>query len=79
MIYTGKITLEVNGLTCGHCAASVREELEEIPGVASVEVDVRKGATSKVAVDLGGEVTDAAIRDAISEAGYELVGVSTTS
>ncbi|MEQ4546759.1 heavy-metal-associated domain-containing protein, partial [Nocardioides kribbensis] len=31
-------TWTVTGMTCGHCVASVTEELEEIDGVEQVEV-----------------------------------------
>lgn len=32
------VTLEVNGMTCMACEASVRAELEDTPGVATCEV-----------------------------------------
>ena len=32
--------LKITGMTCGHCAASVREELGEIAGVSAVDVDL---------------------------------------
>ena len=31
-------TYTVTGMTCGHCVASVREEIGEIPGVNNVDV-----------------------------------------
>ncbi|MBP0644918.1 heavy-metal-associated domain-containing protein, partial [Mycobacterium tuberculosis] len=33
-------TFTVSGMTCGHCVASVEEEVSGIPGVQSVEVDL---------------------------------------
>ncbi len=42
--------LLVTGMTCGHCAASVREELSEIDGVEAVTVDLVAGGTSHVTV-----------------------------
>ena len=36
-------TIKATGLTCNHCAMSVREEIEEIENVTGVEVDVVKG------------------------------------
>ena len=36
-------TWTVTGMTCGHCAASVTEEITEIDGVEGVEVDVPTG------------------------------------
>lgn len=65
-------TLDVTGLTCNHCVASVTEEVHEIPGVARVEVDLQPGEISKVTVISEGDLPDDALRDAIAEAGYEL-------
>ncbi|MGH3355965.1 MAG: heavy-metal-associated domain-containing protein [Nocardioidaceae bacterium] len=60
----------VSGMTCGHCVSSVTEEVQEIPGVESVDVVLETGAltvTSSQAVD------DDAVRSAVEEAGYQLV------
>ncbi|MFD3373815.1 MULTISPECIES: heavy-metal-associated domain-containing protein [unclassified Streptomyces] len=58
----------VSGMSCGHCAASVTEEVMAVPGVTEVDVDVPAG---RVAVR-GESVSDDAVRDAIGEAGYEV-------
>lgn len=70
------VELSINGMTCGHCVASVTEELSEVPGVLNVEVILNSGATSKAAVVTNTELDDNALRDAVSEAGYELVGIA---
>lgn len=70
-----KISLGVKGMTCNHCAASVREELEEIDSVNQVEVELKPEAISQVTVTSNGDVSDDALRDAITEAGYELVAI----
>ena len=36
-------TVTVTGMSCGHCATSVREEIGDIPGVHAVEVDLASG------------------------------------
>ncbi|MFW6773678.1 heavy-metal-associated domain-containing protein [Nocardioides sp. CPCC 205120] len=62
-------TYTVTGMTCGHCVASVREEVGEIPGVQDVQVDLESGrvtVTSESAIDR--EVVAAAV----DEAGYAL-------
>lgn len=64
-------TYTVKGMTCGHCAKAVTSEVEQIPGVSHVDVDVATGEvtlTSETAVD------PAAVRAAVTEAGYEFVG-----
>ena len=70
------IELSVDGMTCGHCAMSVSEELSEIPGVKNVDVILNSGATSKVTVLTDAPLDDAALSDAVSEAGFTLVGIS---
>ena len=70
------IELSVDGMTCGHCVMSVSEELREIPGVKNVEVILNSGDTSKVTVLTDTPLDDAALSDAVSEAGFTLVGIS---
>ena len=62
-------TWTVTGMTCGHCVASVSEEIAEIDGVESVDVVLETGdvtVTSTVPLDR------AAVRAAVEEAGYAL-------
>ena len=59
----------VSGMTCGHCVASVTEEITEIDGVTDVAVDLPTGAvtvTSKQPPD------ETQVRAAVEEAGYKL-------
>lgn len=62
-------TYTVTGMTCGHCVASVTEEVQEISGVSDVAVDLESGA---VTVTSESGVDDAAVRSAVEEAGYAL-------
>lgn len=61
----------VEGMTCGHCVAAVREELEQLPGVTSVEVDLDSGA---VVLDSTEPLSAESLAAAVDEAGYRLVG-----
>ncbi|EHN74734.1 heavy-metal-associated domain-containing protein [Streptomyces coelicoflavus] len=61
----------VTGMTCEHCAASVTEEVSQVPGVTDVHVDVSAGS---VAVD-GTGLDDASLRAAIEEAGYQVTAL----
>lgn len=70
------VELSVNGMTCSHCVASVTEELSEVPGVENVEVILNSGATSKVTVLTDKGVDDDALRAAVTEAGFDLVGIA---
>ncbi|MCX5337087.1 heavy-metal-associated domain-containing protein [Streptomyces sp. NBC_00140] len=56
----------VTGMTCEHCAASVREEVSEVPGVSEVVVDLAANAVTVHGADLD----DEQLRAPIVEAGY---------
>ena len=62
-------TFTVTGMTCGHCAASVSEEIREIDGVEDVDVVVETGA---VTVTSATPLDPEAVRAAVTEAGYQL-------
>jgi copper chaperone len=59
---------QVTGMTCGHCELSIREEVQEVVGVESVEVSHRTG---KLVVTGDGTVDDAAVVAAVQVAGYQ--------
>lgn len=64
-------TLNVQGMSCGHCKSAVEGALNELDGVSAAEVNLDAGNVdvtydeSKVNVD--------AMKEAIEEQGYELV------
>ena len=60
----------VRGMTCGHCASAVTEEVTKIAGVTDVDVDVAGG---RVTIRSAGPVTDEAVAAAVDEAGYPVV------
>ena len=62
----------VTGMTCGHCVASVTEELQQVDGVRAVEVDLAAGGTSTVTVVSGRPLHEHEVRAAVEEAGYQL-------
>ncbi|MGK4218515.1 heavy-metal-associated domain-containing protein [Kocuria marina] len=66
-------TVNVSGMTCGHCVASVKEELAEVPGVTSVAVDLNAGGLSPVTIESSRELTSDEISAAVEEAGYAVV------
>jgi len=61
-------TYTVNGMTCGHCVLSVREEVAEVAGVEKVDVDLASGRLTVA----GEGFTDEAVRAAVADAGYEV-------
>ena len=64
-----KTTYTVTGMTCGHCVASVTEEISEIDGVTDVAVDLPTGAVTVTSTQ---PIDDAVIRTAVEEAGYRV-------
>jgi copper chaperone CopZ len=64
---TQELRYTVAGMSCAHCKAAVTDEVEQVAGVSAVDVDLE----TKLVVVHGEGVSDAAVRDAISEAGYE--------
>jgi copper ion binding protein len=62
-------TYTVTGMTCGHCVASVTEEVQEIDGVEQVKVALETGAVTVTSTQ---PLDDAAVRAAVEEAGYAL-------
>ena len=65
---TEQLTYSVPGVSCGHCRAAITGEVENVPGVTRVEVDL-----DAKRIDVAGErLDDGAIRAAIDEAGYDV-------
>ena len=58
----------VPGVTCEHCRAAITREVSAVSGVESVEVDLDR----KVVVVGGTGASDAELRAAIDEAGYDV-------
>ena len=63
---------KVTDMTCGGCAASVRNAVLRVPGVRSIQADP---ASKDVVVDAPADVTREAIVAAINKAGYTEITV----
>ena len=61
-----KTTIKIEGMMCEGCVKSVKESLEKVPGVRSVEVNLKKG-TAVVQQD---GVADEALIKAVVDAGF---------
>jgi copper chaperone len=61
-------TLNVEGMSCGHCKAAVEGELNKLSGVTKANADIEKG-TVEVYYDEA-TVTTEDLEGAIEEAGY---------
>jgi copper chaperone CopZ len=60
------VTLEVGGMTCSGCAAKVREELSDTPGVSAVQVRLKQ---ERAYVVCPPEVADSTLVAAVHRAG----------
>ena len=68
-------TYAVTGMTCGHCEHAVAGELNAVPGVSDVTVDLVAGGTSTVTVTSSQPLEVAQVAAALDEAGdYRLAG-----
>lgn len=65
------LTYTVSGMTCGHCAGAVTDELSAMGGVTDVAVDIDSG-TVTVASDA--PLADDRVAAAVAEAGYRVTG-----
>lgn len=69
----GTSEYRVNGMSCGHCEAAVKEEVGRLPGVQRVDVSA---GTGRLVVTSSVPVEAAAVLAAVDEAGYEAVLVA---
>lgn len=65
-----KSELVVKGMTCNHCVMHVSKAIKELEGVTKVDVDLSSG---KVQVEHASEIERIKFKEAVDEAGYELV------
>lgn len=64
-------TIEVQGMTCGHCKSSVEGALSSLDGVQTADVDL---GANNVSVEYDeSKVDDSAMTEAIEDQGYDVV------
>ncbi len=61
-------TYLIDGMTCGHCVASVTEEVSGVAGVSAVDVKLDGGVLTVT----GNSIDNEAVQAAVAEAGYTL-------
>jgi len=61
-----RLRLEIDGMTCAHCVASVKRALSALPGV---QVDAVSIGAASLSHDASVETADAIVK-AVREAGY---------
>ena len=66
-------TMEIKGMMCPHCEATVKKALEAVAGVSGAEVSHEKG-TAVVSMDA--EVADDVLKKAVEDKDYEVLGIA---
>ena len=61
------VVLQVEGMKCGHCVASIKSAVALLPGVTSVDVDLTNGL-----VTVKGTPDELALALAIEDCGYDV-------
>ena len=65
-------TMNIKGMMCGHCEATVKKALEALPEVASAEVSHEKGTA---VVTLEKEIADDILKKTVEDKDYEVVEI----
>jgi copper chaperone len=64
-----ELSMDIGGMSCGHCVGAVRKALQELPGVDVQQVDI---GSAQVRFD-DANVTEAQISEAVEAAGYRVL------
>jgi len=64
-------TLQIKGMSCGHCSARVEKVLNSIDGVEA-KVDLESNSAK---LTLSKEISDETLKTALDNIGYEVLGV----
>lgn len=62
-----KIEIDITGMTCGHCAASITKELAAVPGTEVLEVNHQTGKAI-----VKGSASEEDLTAAVDRAGYQV-------
>lgn len=65
--------IQIEGMSCGHCVARVKQMLESLDGVSAAEVSLEDGSA---VVTLEADVPDQLLRDTVYDAGYDVTGIA---
>lgn len=66
-------TVNISGMTCGHCVDAVSEEISALDGVEKVTIDLNKGGISTATVTSTTDLDPEQVGEAVAEAGYLVV------
>jgi len=64
--------MDIKGMSCEHCKATVEKALKSIDGVSEAVVDLKAGNAE---ISLSKPVSDEALEKVVRDAGYEPLGI----
>lgn len=62
----------IEGMSCGHCVKRVENALNELEGTEKVTVQLEE---KKAVLETGKDIPDSVLREAIDEAGYDVISI----
>lgn len=68
-----KKEIKIEGMSCGHCVKRVENALKDLEGVVQVAVNLEE---NKAVVELSQDIPDAVLREAVDDAGYDVVSIA---
>ena len=71
-VTTMEKTMKIEGMMCGHCEARVKKALEALPEVSEAAVSHESGTA---VVTLSGALTDEALKKAVEDQDYKVLGI----
>lgn len=67
-----KKQINIEGMSCEHCVKHVKESLKEINGVEEVTVSLQE---KNAIVELKNDIADSELKNAVAEAGYDVISI----
>jgi Cu+-exporting ATPase len=71
---TMKKIMDIKGMSCEHCKATVEKALQSVDGVSQAVVDLKAGNAE---ITLSEPVSDEALKKVVRDAGYEPLEIRT--
>jgi copper ion binding protein len=65
--------IRIEGMSCMHCVKHVEEALMDLKEVTKVKVDLNE---KNALVELDGSVEDSKLKEAVEEAGYDVIAIT---
>ena len=66
-------TINISGMTCGHCVSAVTAELSTIAGVRGVDITLDRDGLSTATITSDAALDQREVSEAVAEAGYLVV------